>query len=353
MFPKIKDLYRFNKHYPPEKEIGIEIEMEGSRLMIRPNATWSVHRDGSLRGQEAIEYIIKGPTELSNVNKVLTKLVDLMNTPDREYRTGPAKLEPSDRCGVHVHINVQDMIFTEVFNFMFLYLMLEHVLVGYCGESREGNMFCLRGSDAEYLINSMMQTKETSDLGRLGGPVGGLIRYSSMNPAALFKFGSVEFRALKTPENLMEIEEWVKILHRVKEASLKYDDPVQVVEQYSMEGEGQFFDNIMGDMAPILRKKVDNIEDRLLEGMRVAQDIAYTPTLYMPQPLSSKKKKKTSDMWLEPPAPRGLRGADFVIVDEGVNVQPGHLNWARGAVGVAAAPEAAVAEEAPRRRRPR
>ena len=139
-FPAIHQLIPLRGRFEPPKEIGIEIEMEGQYLQIDPNKEWGFKGDGSLRGREAIEYITNGPIPREDVLKTLNDLLVHM-AKDRGYKDHPSLLEPSDRCGVHIHINCQDLTFFQTFNYIFLYLLMEQVLVGYCGESREGNMF--------------------------------------------------------------------------------------------------------------------------------------------------------------------------------------------------------------------
>jgi hypothetical protein len=272
-FPIMKEMYAYDNVYDPDFEIGIEIEMEGRGLDIPRNRFWNCKVDGSLRG-ESREFISNGPMRREIVGLKLNMLQDRLHR---------AVLAPSDRCGVHIHINCQYLTFHEVFNFMFLYLVLEEVLVSYCGESREGNMFCLRASDAEYFVDRMIECKRTSDLRSLIKDGGDQIRYASINPGALFKFGSLEFRALRTPTDLTEIEEWMWILTKVKDAALSLDDPMQVIEDYSGMGEDRFLEHIMGaDLSLLLQKRVKNIPTKVLNGIRLVQDIAYTPTVKHP-----------------------------------------------------------------------
>jgi hypothetical protein len=272
--------------------IGIEIEMEGHNLNLNPARTmWKQEGDGSLRGEESIEWILNGPCPLREVRRKLQQLLVFLDE-KHDYKHGPTILEPSDRCGVHIHINVQHMTFQEVFNFIFLYLMFEKVLVGYCGASREGNFYCLRASDAEYFIDQMIEARKQSEI-ELLTPGRDQMRYASVNPGAIRKFGSVEFRAFRTPLNLMNIEEWVYILNQVKESSFKFDEPQEVIERYSARGEEQFFTDIMGEQfSKILRKKVRDVDQKLLDGIRLTQDIAYTLVDIVPITLDEQGKGK-------------------------------------------------------------
>ena len=275
-------LFPYRHVHDEENIIGIEIEMEGHNLNLNPAQNiWGQAGDGSLRGEESIEWILNGPCTLQEVREKLKQLFISLNE-EHEYKGGDLFLNPSDRCGVHIHINVQHMTFQEVFNFIFLYLMFEKVLVGYCGASREGNFYCLRASDAEYFIDKMIETRKHSEIDLLT-PGRDQMRYASVNPGAIRKFGSVEFRSLRTPIDLMDIEEWVYILNQIRMSSFKFDEPQEVIEKYSARGEEQFFTDIMGEeFSKILRKKVKNVDQKLLDGIRLTQDIAYTPVDIVP-----------------------------------------------------------------------
>jgi hypothetical protein len=270
-------MYTFRKQYEKEREIGIEIEMEGENIYIDNTRVWRSDGDGSLRG-EATEYILTHPIPIETVENTLQTLIDTVRKQQGRYT-----FNPSDRCGVHVHINVQHMTFNELFNFMFLYLLMEKVLVSYCGESREGNLYCLRSSDAEYFIDRIIDVKRYSELDYLTKNDRNELRYSSMNPEAIRKFGSVEFRSLRTPHNLLDIKEWVDILYQVKTASLMFDEPKSFIEHYSFRGEEGFFKDIMGEkLAKVLYAQVPEVDQKVLDGIRLTQDIAYTPSIQHP-----------------------------------------------------------------------
>ncbi len=296
MFPRLNEIYSFRKKYPLSKQIGIEIEMEGTLLSLTEGKYWRQTGDGSLRGKESIEYVLKEPC---NKDYVTDRIENLLTETEKRFEgkhQNNAQFTPSDRCGVHIHINVQNMIFTECFNFIFLYLLLEKILVGYCGKSREGNLFCLRAGDAEHFIDRMIACKEQSNLSLLDRKPETdeqhTLRYASINPQAIFKFGSVEFRALRTPKNLLDIVEWINILYQIRDRSFQFENPMHFVEHYSMLGENIFFDEIMGEYAPILRRKVSDVPQKLLDGIRLTQDIAYASTIIYPTTLKDIRKKK-------------------------------------------------------------
>lgn len=265
---------------PRSCEIGIEIEMEGQNLQFleHDHPTWRVEHDGSLRGAETLEYVLKKPVEIGKVPKVLQVLMENKNQ----------KFIPSDRCGVHVHINVQRMIFSEIMSFIILYMIWEKVLVNYCGESREGNMFCLRANDAQHIIIRLIELQQAQNL----NPIlkrHREDRYSALNLCSLHKFGSLEFRALKTPEDLLKIEDWVQILYRLKEKSLECKNPMDYFNEYSYMGTEGFLLNTFGPDISKHLENTPNLKIKLLDGIRLAQNIAFTPP-----------DKKVYDEWNRP-----------------------------------------------------
>src|SRR3546814_18812942 len=84
---------------------------------------------------------------------------------------------------------------TQLYSFMTVYLILENVLVGWCGHSRCGNLFCLRASDAEWLLTSIRAAAEGRTFKH--SLHSDNLRYASMNVKALGDYGSLEFRAMR------------------------------------------------------------------------------------------------------------------------------------------------------------
>ena len=264
----------FNVRRQEKKDIGIEIEIEGRNLKYPISRFWNAVQDGSLRGH-SIEYVLKNPSTKKRVKK---KLEFLKN----ELREYGSVLQPSDRCGVHVHVNCQDMTTRQVINFAVVYLILEDLLVAMCGSDREGNLFCLRASDADSIITGLRRSSQVEDLHNMQG---NLYRYASMNLAALSKFGSVEFRAFQTPKDLMDINRWVETLLQIRDYSLSYNNTYDVIEGISMGGTYNFVNEILGKYAQYLPKKGQ--EEMIMEGLRRVQEIAYV------KPKKNKRKYPT------------------------------------------------------------
>lgn len=251
-----------------KREVGIEIEVEGARLpTVEVPASWRAMGDGSLRG-EGLEYVLTSPVLRKDVPQVLEDLMEV-------FRLNKSKINDSDNCGVHIHINCQQMETNDVLKFACLYLLMEEILVSLCGQNRAGNLFCLRAKDAEGLVFKLCEAKRSMNLNGLQSDE---VRYSSMNMASLSKFGTIEFRAMRTPQDFRNLTQWVNILLTVKDASQMFNEIRDMVESVSREGAQRFLEMVFG-VKEAYAMLVPDAEDMLMRGVRLVQEIAYTPSV--------------------------------------------------------------------------
>ncbi len=247
-----------------EGRYAVEIEAEGTRLPMEIEEFWSVHADGSLQaGLEAREYVMNKPGDLNYVKNALDYL-------GKEYSRRRTVVEETITSGVHVHVNVQDYTPKEMFTFITTYFILEELLLTYCGSHREGNHFCLRAKDAEFIINELIYSAQTQKLGNLKNDN---IRYCSLNPCSLFKYGSIEFRAMRGTPDLNAIMIWVKIIDRVRINAKNFDSPAEVAKMTSIGGETQFLRTILGDYAELFL--IPNHKKMIKDGVRIIQPLAF------------------------------------------------------------------------------
>jgi hypothetical protein len=244
---------------------GVEIEAEGHNLPTSTKPYWRIDADPSLKaGYEGYEYVMPKPTSLEGVKESLDFL-------DKQYNSFGSTVLETITSGVHVHVNVQDMTPKQLFTFITTYFVLEELLVTYCGPSREGNHFCLRAKDAEWIINELIDVAINRKLRKLDTDT---LRYCSLNVYSLFKYGSIEFRAMRGTRDLNAIYEWIEILARVREASLEFKQPSDVLSSMSFDGEETFVRNILGDKADFFLRN-PNLERMVREGARIIQPLAY------------------------------------------------------------------------------
>lgn len=244
-----------------EGEVGIEIELEFADLFIprKELRYWDAEEDGSLRGASN-EFVLKNPAPRGKVHDRLLALKRYLKD---------AEIKDSHRAGIHVHINMQEHTFREVAQFICLYLIFENMLVRWCGEDREGNLFCLRADDAPYLLNMLRRAFKDQDFWELND---NKFRYASMNVRSLCTYGSLEFRSMRSTTDFDQIEEWVRILLKLKDIAVQFDSPQEVVEQLSIHGTDRFYEYCLGD-TPIEYNHQD-----IMGGVRNAQYVAYACT---------------------------------------------------------------------------
>lgn len=255
----------FFKTHPPKGDIGIEIEVEGRNLPNRING-WVRVRDGSLRGEENAEYITQAPIFKREVKSYLEKV-------DKAYKKNHTIVDNSDRTSVHIHINVNHLHLTKVFNIVLLFLIFEEMLVHHCGNTREGNLFCLRSKDAEHLV-ALLESLVTSD-SNLHNLRKYSMRYAAINLNSLHKFGSLEFRSMRGTRDMEVIEEWVNILTGLVDEALTYDSPVHLIEMFSTTTPLGVAENCFGNKVSIITS-YDNWEDIVWDKLRSLQMMAYS-----------------------------------------------------------------------------
>jgi len=222
--------------YKANGDLGVEIEVEGLKLP-RIRHYWDEEFDGSLRG-ECKEYVLKKPSSFAGVVKALDHL-------DNAYKECGTEVYESVRAGVHVHVNVQELSTVQLFTFITAYIVLEDLLVNFCGEYREGNLFCLRVKDADYLQYILEKTAKDRDFSRFSSDI---LRYSSMNVVSLSKFGSLEFRAMRGTRDLGVIKNWAKVLLQLRNSACKFDNPIELVDWIANNSTESFLELFLGDL---------------------------------------------------------------------------------------------------------
>lgn len=254
----------FNRFLKPENEVALEIEVEGEGLPQGLMSYWDVHRDGSLRNN-GVEYVLRGPMSRKEIPKALEYL-------QLSLKEAKARPKQSNRTSVHVHMNCLPLTMKQVLQHVCLYTVFEEPLVRFAGDNRVGNLFCLRASDAEYMVHQLRKAVR-SDNYQAYLDNGELLRYSSLNVAALFKYGSLEFRAMRGSVKPEEIQEWLDLLYAVKDTALMYESPAHILQEFSVLGPEQFTKKTFGHVPAFFRKA--DWEQKLHEGARLIQDVAF------------------------------------------------------------------------------
>lgn len=258
-------------------EIGVEIEVEGRNLPREFKSYWTVHKEGSLRGESA-EYVLTKPAS----RKIIGRLLDYLA---KQLEKAGAVCNMSIRTSVHVHVNMNDKTLIQCYNCILCYLIVEEMLMAKAGPTRVGNVFCLRANDAEYLVDFLTKSAKRLRF----DPDPDQMRYSSVNVCSIPKFNSLEFRGLEGTINMDTIKAWINMLLSIKDASLTYTNPEQIIGDLSKLGPETFLKKLLPNDYEVL--KVGDWQSSMWRAVRLIQEIAYA------QNWKPKEKKESGRMF--------------------------------------------------------
>jgi hypothetical protein len=260
---KLCEVFNYQGELPESRLFGIEVEVEASNsLPTKTTQLWRSEHDGSLRGN-AIEYVLSLPLPLEETLSAVDNLYG-------RFRRMGSSLNDSMRAGVHVHVNQRHRTIQQVATLLSTYWLVEDILIREkAGRERQGNLFCLRLSDATYpLFYLMTNLQEQRPL--VYEDDRDTLRYAAVNIAPLSVFGTLEFRALRTPATEGPLKEWIKLINRVCDQAERFSSPADLIDFCSGEGPLTIANEILGT-------ELSSVEDEriLYQAIRRIQPLAY------------------------------------------------------------------------------
>ena len=293
IFEKNRNIFSYQESrdfIEPRTIIGVEVELEGMHEAcgfahngIRTNSNhshfsfdgdtrgvlfgagyWNVKGDGSLR-DGGVEFVTKKlfgkdlGMALDELNEYLEDIVDT------EYAI------PSDRCSVHIHLDVTDLNKNEYARLLLDYAIFENVLFHYCGAYRKENLYCLpfaRSDDFKRTLSHILTSVSKGlDFRKY---VNGFPKYSALNLKATSTYGSLEFRLHGGTYDMMRIKEWINIIMCLKK-NCRGNTAHNLHREISRYGVSNYLEKVFGHYDRIL--DYDQCESDIIEGLRLAQDI--------------------------------------------------------------------------------
>lgn len=229
-------------------DLGIEIEAEGrpgasnpgqrwehNRISLNKNPQfWAIKEDHSLRN--GLEYVSKGPVPVDKLEDALAEWV--LYTDGTDFRTN------SIRTSVHYHVNVSDLTINQVLAAIVGYWLVETPLVDTQGPTRVGNLFCLRVSDADFLVNDLISSLETDPVPLLGAALNDNVKYAALNLNTVRRFGSLEFRFNKGTTDPKEIIQWGRFLYDMVHKFAAMNRPAGVIRYIEEHGSIALFEHV-------------------------------------------------------------------------------------------------------------
>lgn len=265
--------------------LGVEIEVEGvedrDAIPTAVRTFWNAETDNSLR-EGGVELVFSEPFVGNGVVEALDNFC--------AWAKNSAKV--SSRTGLHVHMDVRDMTINEFKLLCTTYAICEAVLYKFVGDKRETNLFCLPWYSSDTELDKLTKALNNHDSAIMH--IENIERYSGLNLAALRKFGSIEFRQLKTTFDFDRILLWVNMILSLRKFATSgitsYDGVISLF--YDL-GPKNFLDLVFKkDIAQVLyypRWDVDVYE----KGLIIAQEFVEKTT-----PKEHKKVTATKDLFI-------------------------------------------------------
>lgn len=192
--------------------IGVEVELESVDPLTVCNG-WNKVEDHSLKnyGAEFTTHPIKA--------KFLQ--VHLENL----FSSQSAPFSVSNRCSIHIHLNIRDLSSNQIKEFLKLYCLYERFLYIVSGDRRLNN-FCVPYYFNPYVVDKFITT---GDLGVLKG------RYAGLNMFSYETFGTAEFRMHEGTTDVNQIIYFVNLIICLKMAvhnRTEFDNPRKIFGEW-------------------------------------------------------------------------------------------------------------------------
>ena len=242
--------------------LGVEIELERSDLMVAPKLLgkhWRMEGDGSLRLNGA-EIVFREPLRGDDA-------VEAINIAHKVT----SKCLFSQRCGLHVHVDMRDIPKPVAYEFVYLYILFEPLLLGFCGADRESNNFCVPTYTHKQLLARLGRHNTIMDIAEWFA--GGDRRYAALNFASYRTHGSFEFRAMRGTADPDVLVPWINMLLCLLVYAKTLPDVMSMIKRCSADIGNMILNEVFGEeLADLLyQANEEGFNDKLLSGSRALQ----------------------------------------------------------------------------------
>lgn len=191
-----------------QRKIGIEIENESLAIShgdvaraLRASTSWVVERDGSLRGHE-MGWEVKTSGRGLPLDQALLSLNELY----------PVLRDCSGvwRAAIHVHVDATNLSWEQRALVLCMAYILDDSMFDLVSPERRESNFCVplaqkAGQVLESIVSMVDGGEGTIDYGK----------YSSVNAGSLLRFGTFEFRHMRTPATDDTISSVTNALYKI------------------------------------------------------------------------------------------------------------------------------------------
>lgn len=251
--PVVKNTITSKEVRDPALLTGLELEIEYADDMDCGDF-FTVTEDGSLRndGREFISY----PMNYGTTAAALQQFFNINTVHPDAY---------SERTSVHVHVNAQDMSWSQVAGVLAIYQVFEKLLFKFIGNERDKNIFCVPLSESAAAFNACNLLLSN----RAHSVVVDWSKYTAFNLLPLQKLGTIEFRHMAGTSDVGRILQWLRIINCIfyYAKNYEYDNIRDML--FNLNTNSQYdsaLNKVFGAEADLLRcaDQVQLIEDGVL-----------------------------------------------------------------------------------------
>ena len=223
---------------------------------------WYAKYDGSLRN-DGVEFVTD-----KLYGKDLSLALDELNDYFMTLSCNPTE---SDRCSVHIHLDIRDLSKTEFIRLLIDYAIFENVLFNYCGKHRKDNLYCLPFARSDMFKKTLADMYTSfEERTKFTHIIRAFPKYSALNVGASAYYCSLEFRQYGGTTDMMRIKEWINIIMCLKK-NCKGNSADNLHRDISRYGYGNYLERVFGKYSKVL--DYNDCEADIIEGVRLAQDI--------------------------------------------------------------------------------
>ncbi len=308
-------------------DVGLELEIEASTPFPsdgfitvqgkRSGARWNAITDGSLRGH-AREFVLTTAAYLDELPELLNGLFSALEKHN-------VRIDNSNRCSTHVHVNMADKKINHLTSTILLWSIFESAIIRWCGEERVANHFCLSMKDATSVTSTWLSVLRGSNLNVVYG--NNNLKYSALNIRPFPDRGSFEFRCGRGSDNAQYPLQYAYLVKAiVDEACGSYENPLLIANHLSEQGAASILQTVFnrypsvlttGLLSDIVGSNVEQFDSEALVNFRNVQALAYSHDWFsllseinrpfVPDPFKVKKRFSGSEVTMD----EVLRGATW------------------------------------------
>lgn len=286
----IKNRKHIGKLVAGEPAFGIEVELENCLQKDSPwfSDLWTFKGENSLRnnGMEFVSH----PALYKNREKVCREFKDVLK------KCIGTKPQLSIRCSTHIHMNAMYLTLRQIVNTSLVWYLLENAIIKTQSDWRQGNLFCLRMSDArtigDNLIDSIWDPDRWSSYHTKNG-----VKYSAFNLAPTVEFGTMEWRFLSPITDPDLLIFWVEVFQSIIDYGATIKSPDALLQDYNNLDVKAFFKKIFGGNGKTLYEMVLNAHDGKYDGITQNLHKNYDFIVEAAGVLRSKKFEVFETLW--------------------------------------------------------